>query len=767
MSWSSPRSSDDIVAIHAALLPTVNGDGVILLFGGDNHDIAAARGHHVDHTGRFNCRAPTAPLAYVQSPSFDLFCCGHAFMGDGRLLIAGGTNEFPPDAGGPHHERHFDGHRHAVAFNPVTGTLAQLQDMNPEPGNGAAGGGRWYPTLCTIGSGEVLAFQGHPKGDDTRHGNTTPEIYRPGANTWILLQAVGVASVDPILYPRLHLLRDGTVFVSSRVNGFNQNIKVDPHTGVVTQVAPLPDPEYQGFDCASVLLPLVPADDYRPRVLLCGGPRSQLLDLGNPQAGWQDVPRHGATENQGRAHGCATLLPTGDVLFTGGALPNTNDQGGVQRPEVYRAPLNRLDGTYAPGPGRWETIEEPATVLRNYHSSALLMPDGRVWTAGGNSPAQPGVPPTATQKQIEIYDPPYPAGPRPSIASCPSFIFFGEEFTMGVPGADTIGSVMLMRCGSSTHAFNPDQRALWLRFRATSPQTLTATAPPNGNAAPPGPYMLFVVDKQGRPCQYAKFAVLGQMVDDGSRYAARWVKDDGALFVAKHGLTSQQYQDEFNAWVSQGYCLALVNGYTVKGQDHYAAIWEKRDGPAFVARHGLSGAAYQHEFDTLVAQGYRLRVVSGYEVGGQDRYAAIFEKSPGPAWVARHGLSPQQYQQEFDAHVAQGYRLKLVNGYGVGGQERFAAIWEKDNGPPFVARHGLTSQQYQQEFDVLTGQQGFRLAWVSGYRHANEERFAAIWEKSPSPAWVARHGMSAPVYQGEFNRLVGAEGYRLVQVSGY
>jgi len=78
----------------------------------------------------------------------------------------------------------------------------------------------------------------------------------------------------------------------------------------------------------------------------------------------------------------------------------------------------------------------------------------------------------------------------------------------------------------------------------------------------------------------------------------------------------------------------------------------------------------------------------------------------------------------------------------------------------------MTSQQYQQEFNTHTGQ-GFRLVWVSGYRNQSDERYAAIWEKSPSPPWVARHGMSSPAYQHEFSNWTGEQGFRLVHVSGY
>lgn len=507
MSWSSLISSEDVVAIHAALVPTDNGDGEILLFGGDNHDLTGADHNQFDHTRRFNCRNLDKPLIYVQSPAFDVFCCGHAFLGDGRLLVAGGTAEFPDHAGPIHGPaRHFEGHRHCAAYNPSSRAFGNVADMSAQPGHGGRSGGRWYPTLCTLSTGEVFAFQGHPDKDDTRHGNNTSERYSLLTNSWVSLPPIGDVSLDPILYPRLHLLNDGSLFVSSRISGYAQNIRINPWNGTVQEMTPLPDSEYQSFGSPSVLLPLVPDDDYCARILLCGGVRSQLLDLADSDSGWQVVPRNGDTAGLARNNACATLLPTGDMLLTGGTLPNTNDQTGVMQPEIYRTPLNRETGAYIPGNlGFWETINEPATVLRNYHSTALLMPDGRVWTAGGNSAQQPGTPPTATQKQIEIYDPPYPAGPRPTINACPSSIDYSNEFTVGVPNADRIDSVVLMRCGSSTHAFDSDQRAVWLRFRTTDSNTLTATAPPNGNVAPPGPYMLFVVDKEGRPCQYARF----------------------------------------------------------------------------------------------------------------------------------------------------------------------------------------------------------------------------------------------------------------------
>ena len=265
-----------------------------------------------------------------------------------------------------------------------------------------------------------------------------------------------------------------------------------------------------------------------------------------------------------------------------------------------------------------------------------------------------------------------------------------------------------------------------------------------------------------------------QAADDGSRYAAIWEKAAGPDFVARHGLTSQGYQQEFDKWQAQGYCLALVSGYAVGNEAHYAAIWNKKTCPAYVARHGLTSAGYQNEFNTLVGQqGYRLKLVSGYNVGGQDRYAAIWEKTPGPEFVARHGLTAQSYQQEFDKWTGQGYCLTLVSGYSVGNQDRYAAIWEKKNCaiwekkncPEFVARHGLSSQTYQQEFDKL-GSQGYRVDLVNGHKVAGSARYAAIWHKTQGPEYIARHGLTSDDYQKEFEKWVN-QGFRLKLVSRY
>ena len=97
----------------------------------------------------------------------------------------------------------------------------------------------------------------------------------------------------------------------------------------------------------------------------------------------------------------------------------------------------------------------------------------------------------------------------------------------------------------------------------------------------------------------------------------------------------------------------------------YAAFWDKGSGPAWHASHGLTSAQFQQEFDSLTKQGYRLVEISGYSVGDKDTYAAIWEQRQGPAWTARHGMTSAQFQQEFKTSPATGlspYRHQRLRG---------------------------------------------------------------------------------------------------------
>ncbi len=240
---------------------------------------------------------------------------------------------------------------------------------------------------------------------------------------------------------------------------------------------------------------------------------------------------------------------------------------------------------------------------------------------------------------------------------------------------------------------------------------------------------------------------------------------NSGAWLARHGMTSSQYQSEFNKHTRNGYSLVQVSGYGVRGKAYYAAIWHKRSGAKYIARHGMTGSQYQSEFNKHTQNGYRLTLVDGYSVGNKAYYAAIWEKRNGPAYIARHGMSSSRYQSEFNKHTQNGYRLMLVEGYGVGNKVYYAAIWEKRNGPAYIARHGMSSSQYQSEFNKHT-KNGYRLTHVSGYNVGNKDFYAAIWEKKEGSNWVARHRMTSKNYQCEFDNYY-YQGYRPKLVSGY
>jgi CubicO group peptidase (beta-lactamase class C family) len=234
---------------------------------------------------------------------------------------------------------------------------------------------------------------------------------------------------------------------------------------------------------------------------------------------------------------------------------------------------------------------------------------------------------------------------------------------------------------------------------------------------------------------------------------------------ARHGLTPSEYQTTFDLLTSQGYRLIDVSGYGVAGNERYAAVWEQSPGPAWQARHGLSAADHQALFATLPDQGYRPLRVSGYEASGADRYASQWEQSGGWAWRARHGLTAAELQAGFETLTPQGFRPIDVSAHTIADQPRFAAIWDKSPIPGWVARHGLSAADYQAEFDNWTSQ-GYVLWRVSGYEIGAKDFYAAIWVRGPALTWMARHGLAEAQYQGEFDALL-ARGFRLISINGY
>src|SRR5262249_31063450 len=150
--------SAEILAVHAALLHT----GKVLYFSGSENNPDENVMGDVDHARLWD--PVTRAVETVGSPTHDLFCAGHAFLGDGRLLAAGGTQDYggPPNPNNPHSHVVLPrpaGLRNATVFDPTfapgTNPWTAAPSMHPDRGR-ATGGGRWYPTLVTLPDGRVL-----------------------------------------------------------------------------------------------------------------------------------------------------------------------------------------------------------------------------------------------------------------------------------------------------------------------------------------------------------------------------------------------------------------------------------------------------------------------------------------------------------------------------------------------------------------------------------------------------------------------------------
>jgi hypothetical protein len=288
MPWETVTDNSEILAIHAALLPT----NQILMFGGSEHNAdqnLSGNPADLDNTRLFNL-AGSPLIETIGSPTTDVFCSGHACLADGRLLVGGGTKEWGGDHEGHGHDLNFLGEHGCWIYHPRARAWRRVHDFNFEPGQ-PDGGGRWYPTLLTLANGEVLAVAGHPFRTDSRHNNDTPEWYSPGSDTWTLLTSERLdAGIRTRYYPRFHLLPDGNVFFVSPLGGVCRIY--DPFTGqtVGSTIPSAGGSLYNdSWDYPSVLLPLLPTDGYNPRVMVCGDTDPKKIDLSQGSPTWQNT----------------------------------------------------------------------------------------------------------------------------------------------------------------------------------------------------------------------------------------------------------------------------------------------------------------------------------------------------------------------------------------------------------------------------------------------------------------------------------------------
>jgi Domain of unknown function (DUF1929) len=512
--WKLLTFDSQLLAVHGAVLP----NGKVLFFAGSGNSgvrfFSPQFGNIADGvacsvvwdyatsaiSGKAQFFSPNT-LRNGNNKPVDYFCGGECFVADGRLLQAGGTLDYDVDAHnnpGPHG---FFGRRGAVAFDFQTEQWSKA---------GSMAGGRWYPTLIPLGDGRVLAASG--LGED---GNLNPtlEIFSPNtgaAGTWQTLPTPpNSAQFNGFpLYAHLILLADGRIFFTGgRMDDDQRNSApclVDLHQNPVrvTSIGGLVDAASRN-QSASVLLG--PAQEQK--VLIIGGATAageenatdsvDVISLKNLADVLPQYERAAALLLP-RVHLNAVLLPDRTVFVSGGALQR--EGGPTERRKILARYQSEI---FDSAQNRW-ALGATAQVERLYHSIALLLPDGRVVAASGNpdkgGAVQWGEDKFNEELRLEVYSPPYLfRGPRPTITAVPNSCAYGQTITIQSPQAGDIRWVHLMRPCATTHSFDSDQRLVEMNIASKDAGTIQAALTNNPNIAPPGWYMLFLVDQKGVP----------------------------------------------------------------------------------------------------------------------------------------------------------------------------------------------------------------------------------------------------------------------------
>lgn len=632
----------------------------------------------------------------------DAFCSGHVHDDQGRVIFQGGLRGYDGSDGS---SCNGTGVPNAAAYTPgttaINGSFSVRGRTNPH----------WYPTLVA-GVKSTYIFPGVDS-DNTGGPDAGRISWLPyGAFDW---QGATTGPIQTTLatYPRVHLLPYGKFFVSSPDQGTRQNEFYNPLTNFFESAGSSRVPTNVGGALAdglnihdswtgtAVLLPLSPVSGIylKPTVAIFNDKTaySRELGLGNV-TGWKPLPaRPASMANKVRNHGSSTILPTGQILLTGGSNSRL-DFDGVKEAEIYDPSLLQ-----------WQ-VSAAASFPRNYHSVALLMRDGRVWTAGGNKDAvgsdtmsgtlcdgmKDGMPNTS-QPGVEVFTPWYYDFPaeRPTLTTCPAKVAAdGGDITIGIGGSqgNNIKKVALMRAGSVTHAFDSDQRLIWLDIKSTTASTVKVATPYGAAAAPPGDYMLF------------------------------------ALKDRNNGSTWQRYIPSVGCWM------------TVEVP---------------VARNGIAAADMNTVMAGIINQGYKPTNIDGYEIGSQTFFNVTFKSSQGDNnWSASWGLTQGGFNSEFSTRVSAGMRLKQIDSYKFGGVVNYAVIFEPDDHTVEWRAFTATSQTGLDTLWNTYTAAGFRpIMWSHVWTNSTTPVFSGIFETSTVSSWSAWWGMG----EAEFQAKIDAE----------
>ena len=422
--WNQNPTNTPVRSIHSTLLP--NGK-VLMVAGSGNNQAMFASGTFTASTWD----PVTDTFENIPVPE-DMFCSGHAHMADGNVMLAGG-NKFYPNA-----SHGFGGLASNYEFDVAQNRFVKLPDMQA---------GRWYPTLTMLGDGDINVVGGL---DGSGNGGAVlVERFDSDTRTWD--DDVSQRWAFWGLYPSLHLMDDGKLFYSGTNtfgNAMPGSATWDLETDTV-QDLPLSNLDLRD-QSASVLLP--PAQDQK--VMVMGG--------GNSYSGQMATASTYIHDLEAGTHVEGPPLPTNKMYLNAVILPDRTvvETGGA---EAINTNAKHETSIYDPGTNQFTSVPGTPAIDRLYHSSALLLPDGRVAVFGSN-------PDEGTfEMRISVYSPGYLfKGPRPSIDAAPAVMDNGASYDVDVtvPSGAGVRDVSLIRAGSVTHQFDPNLRLVDVPFTA-------------------------------------------------------------------------------------------------------------------------------------------------------------------------------------------------------------------------------------------------------------------------------------------------------------
>jgi hypothetical protein len=622
-SWDAPLNQPSATTtVHAALIA---GGKVLWVMGSGNQE-ANADGPY--YYGTWN---PNGSFGSTNTVSDDLFCCGMTSLPNGNVLLCGGTLDFDHQT----LNGKFHGGKFAYEGDFNSGSIGNRTQM---------AAGRWYPTCITLPNGKVFVVQGW---DEFGCNNRLVEIYDPDTKSWqIKLDPSGSGSYcvgncatsyypeagSPCfgpgtapylsLYPRMHLMPSGLV---ASVGAELDDRVYDPNTYKWVWSGKTIKRHYG----TSVLLPLQNTDTEKGKILVCGGsptaqdPATKTAEIAEPSGTYGLARRSIQSMKYARKHVFPVILPTGQVVIFGGNLQTNLSP--VLYPEMFD-----------PATEAW-TVWPAATVPRMYHQVSLLLHDGRVWTAG-TTPSQ-----AKKEVRVEIFNPWYVSETRPTISGAPTGGAYGDTITIPTPNAADVTKVSLIKVSAATHHYNTDQRLIWLQIQGTTSSSVTVKAPINSKLAPPGYYLVHVLNGAGVPSVGTFIKIPGSGSGGGSTYTSIYSVAGATNSYAKLYTGSLKRAGEL-MHKNTTYNSALI-GQPVKRVNVILKKSGNPTGTISVVVRKLSGDSIAHTFGTIVAatlttsdKTFTLEATSSYTLAANDRILVEWNgtaSSTDQVWVKK------------------------------------------------------------------------------------------------------------------------------------